>query len=269
MKARLLILFLSLCFSKLWSQDFYDYDHSLKYARHLFNTRQFNLAIEEYERALFQNNSNDSVIVELVKSYREAGKLNSHISRFDTIRVNNIGTREIINIEIAKALIASYDHTQAGSWMKSHQINDSIKTDLILANHLIAQDFKNAFLHLSVSSPNTLYSSLVTEANNLHFKKPWIAGSMSAIIPGTGKVYAGEWKDGLFSFVIITSTAFQAYRGFSRKGTNSVYGWAMGTLCLGFYSGNIYGACKSVKVFNKRLKDKISNRAELLFRDNL
>ena len=37
---------------------------------------------------------------------------------------------------------------------------------------------------------------------------------------------------------------------FNEKGIESVYGWIMGTLSVGFYIGNIYGSVKSARLYN-------------------
>jgi hypothetical protein len=65
-----------------------------------------------------------------------------------------------------------------------------------------------------------------------------------------GKVYSGRWKDGLVSLLFVGATGFQAYRGFSQKGSESIYGWIMGSLSVGFYIGNIFGSVKAAKIYN-------------------
>jgi hypothetical protein len=54
---------------------------------------------------------------------------------------------------------------------------------------------------------------------------------------------------------------WQAYRGFSKSGKNSVYGWVFASLATGFYIGNIFGSHKSAKKYNKKIDDNLYNEA--------
>ena len=86
----------------------------------------------------------------------------------------------------------------------------------------------------------------------MKYKSRFLAGSLSAIIPGMGKVYSGRWKDGIISLLFVAGTGYQAYRAFNDKGIESVYGWIMGSLSLGFYIGNIYGSAKAARLYNTK-----------------
>ena len=92
------------------------------------------------------------------------------------------------------------------------------------------------------------------------FKNPFIAGSFSALIPGTGKFYTGNWGDGVFSMLFIAGNVWQAYRGFNEHGIKSGYGWAFASLSASFYVGNIFGAVKAAKRYNKTRKNDIDNQ---------
>ena len=105
---------------------------------------------------------------------------------------------------------------------------------------------------------------LAAQGEIIKLKSPFLAGSMSAIVPGSGKFYTRDWKDGLIGFLTVGASAYQSVRGFQRRGINSGYGWVFGGLATGFYFGNIYGSVQSAKRYNKRkkqnLKLKIENR---------
>jgi hypothetical protein len=85
---------------------------------------------------------------------------------------------------------------------------------------------------------------------------------MSTFIPGSGKIYTKNWQDGLIALLFVASNAWQAYRGFSKDGVKSTYGWVFGSIGAGFWLGNIYGSYKSAQKFNKQIQkgyhDKIS-----------
>ena len=85
---------------------------------------------------------------------------------------------------------------------------------------------------------------------------------MSMLIPGTGKMYAGYWKDGLVSLLMTSMMAWQAYRGFDQRGIKSGYGWVYTGLATGFYIGNLYGTVKAVRKFNTHFKHQTIHKIE-------
>ena len=81
------------------------------------------------------------------------------------------------------------------------------------------------------------------------------------MVPGLGKVYTKNYNDALFSFVVIGTAAYPAYSGFSKKGANSIYGWISASLATSLYFGNVYGAYKAAKTYNKKINDAYIKRA--------
>jgi hypothetical protein len=96
------------------------------------------------------------------------------------------------------------------------------------------------------------YQPVIAAGTAIHYRKPWVAASLSAVVPGAGKVYAGQWKDGLFSLLFVAINGYQSYRGFHQKGLQSARGWIFGGLALGFYTGNVYGSAQTVKRYNRK-----------------
>jgi len=87
-----------------------------------------------------------------------------------------------------------------------------------------------------------------------------LAGVMSGIIPGSGKFYARDWKNGLISLVFIGVLGYQSYYGFNQKGLESGLGWVYGTLGFGFYIGNVVGSVSSANRYNAQKNQKLINR---------
>lgn len=75
-------------------------------------------------------------------------------------------------------------------------------------------------------------------------KKPWLAAFYSGLIPGLGKVYTGEWKDGLYACAVVSAFSWLTYRFAEKKGF-SPYTVLYGSMAFSFYIGNIYGSWKS------------------------
>jgi cellobiose phosphorylase len=98
----------------------------------------------------------------------------------------------------------------------------------------------------------------------LHYKSPALAMAFSMVIPGSGKIYSGDWKDGLFAMLMIGSMTYESYVGFHTRGTRSVLGWVFAGLSVGFYGGNIYGSYHSAQRYNARQNLNIHNESEKL-----
>jgi len=98
------------------------------------------------------------------------------------------------------------------------------------------------------------------EGKHLPRKNRFLAGSFSAILPGSGKVYTGRAYDGLYSFVLLGLTGWLTYDGFRRGGVNSIKGWSFGMLSGVFYLGNVYGSVLSARIYNRRVEDKFLER---------
>ena len=88
-------------------------------------------------------------------------------------------------------------------------------------------------------------------------KSPWVAGTLSAVIPGLGKGYLGRWPDGLISFTTGAATVAVAVLGFRDDGVRSTKGWALGALGAVFYGGNVYGSAVGARVANREVRDRL------------
>jgi len=99
---------------------------------------------------------------------------------------------------------------------------------------------------------------LVRGYEDLPQKSELLAGILSAILPGSGYVYAGQYGDGLTAFLLNglfiagTVTAVQ----------NAWYPAAAltGGIGLPFYVGNIYGSANAAKKYNNRIRREMRAR---------
>ena len=113
-------------------------------------------------------------------------------------------------------------------------------------------------------------NKLISIKNNLpnYHKSGFLAGTLSAIIPGLGKIYAGKTKQGLVSFFPIVFLGLQAYEVFASKngGLKSPWFIANAGLFAVFYIGNIWGSALSVSVKRKELQHEVNDQILLNLR---
>lgn len=91
---------------------------------------------------------------------------------------------------------------------------------------------------------------LFQEKASFKGKSPWLAGGMSAILPGSGKIYAGKTGQGIMSFMITTGLGLVAWENQRKRGTDHAATILFGSAFTIFYAGNIYGSMFSAKIAN-------------------
>jgi hypothetical protein len=139
-----------------------------------------------------------------------------------------------------KAVYTSYTLLLSGNYTRARLIADESK--------MINPRFPSDILNLTY------------KASKIKFKSPFLAAGFSTIIPGTGKFYTKNWADGFFSMLFVAGNAWQSFRGFREHGIKSGYGWVFASLSTSFYIGNIFGAVKAAKRYNKNKRNEIDNQ---------
>ena len=82
-------------------------------------------------------------------------------------------------------------------------------------------------------------------------RSPLAAAVLSALLPGSGKIYAGEVGDGLHSLVFIGLIGTLSVLSFRADGMDSVRGWIYASAGGVLYGGNIYGSIVSARRYNR------------------
>ncbi len=81
-------------------------------------------------------------------------------------------------------------------------------------------------------------------------KSPITAGLLSAIVPGSGRMYAGRWFDGFMGFVMVYLTASSAVEASKKDNVlNKGFSYSMFGV---FYTGEIYGAYRTAKYYQRQ-----------------
>lgn len=90
---------------------------------------------------------------------------------------------------------------------------------------------------------------------NTKEKNPVIAAAASAVVPGLGKVYAGELGEGISSFLVVGSMAAITAENWYRHGFTNWKTLLFGTMTAAFYIGNIYGSYVTVSIHNNDIRN--------------
>lgn len=109
--------------------------------------------------------------------------------------------------------------------------------------------------------------SLLPQDGELPRKSPLAAGILSAIVPGSGHMYAGHYGDGatalLLNGLFITGTVVALQQ------ENYAVAGVVGVIGLPFYIGNIYGAANAATKWNigvrKGLRDRLAVTLDYIY----
>lgn len=93
-------------------------------------------------------------------------------------------------------------------------------------------------------------------------KSPFIAGSLSAIVPGLGKVYAGNTAQGLSSFLRVGILGAITAENYFRLGIKHPQTILFASLFSAFYIGNIWGSALSVQIV--KTERDLENKSNIL-----
>jgi len=272
MKKILYLIYIILALSNFsFSQNIFDLEHSAKYAEHLYNTKDYSSAAKEYERILLLAPDSSEFILRLLKTYKHSNQIDKGIEKaaeiFGNIYYNY--PPDIIHIYLQFLIIQdNYSEchkilrTQTKLTRKEHQ--EFTLSTFLLENQTDSADAfiktifcsKNNDQENSVSNKFSELTSLFYSQKRIRSKKPLVASLLSTVVPGLGKIYANDIKNGLGVLSIISLYSWQSYRGFKHEGIKSFYGWSFGALATGFYIGNIYGSHQSAERENE-FQDKI------------
>ena len=264
-----LLLIFQFCQSE--GQDLFDVSNSMAFADYLFTAGEYQLAAIEYERVVYSDSTSLRAKMMLIKSYRMQGEYQKGISRINSFFKGYSEIPDGMATEMGRLLLHDQKYDETNDLLNlNNNISGNEMLFLRLSGEMLQGDFKSASVLFEKSSNNdagfmTDYGNLLELERKFRYKKPGVSIIMSAIIPGSGKVYSGFWKDGLISFIFVAASAYQSYRGFDQNGVRSVYGWIFGGLAAGFYIGNLYGSGKSANQHNSEFRHKIHHQVEEIF----
>jgi hypothetical protein len=88
------------------------------------------------------------------------------------------------------------------------------------------------------------------EFQNLPRKSPWLAGTLSAVLPGAGQAYVGAWQSALYSFAI-NSLFLASALELNRKGLQTT-SLAAGAVFSITYFGGILSASQAANLYNQK-----------------
>jgi putative component of membrane protein insertase Oxa1/YidC/SpoIIIJ protein YidD len=91
------------------------------------------------------------------------------------------------------------------------------------------------------------------------------AGIFSALLPGSGQIYAGRTADGIMAFLVNGTLIGGAL--VAAHNEEDVTAITLGVVAVGFYAGNIYGAVNAAHLYNEERRAAFLTGTRGLLRD--
>lgn len=255
-------VFLVLAGWHVQSQDLFDYKNSKSFADYLYRTKRYDLSAREYQRILFLKPTDTSSWINLVRSYHFQQNFSQALSFLDSAEASLGINDKRLGMLRAYSYLKTSDDNKLSNTLEKYQYSQGERKLLVAANNALKGNW-SYFQNFPETDDYWLnnFKSMADEIREDKSKSPFLAGLLSSIIPGSGKIYTKRGKDGLFSFALVGTSAWQASRLISRKGIANVGSIFFTGFAAGLYAGNIYGSVKTAKDYNDRLKIKNYERS--------
>lgn len=119
---------------------------------------------------------------------------------------------------------------------------------------------KYTYKYYDLSKEEKTLNNIYNDIYNFKQKSPLLAGLLSAIVPGLGKIYAKKIGSGFSAFFTVSILGSITIENINKNGIKSVSSIATGTLFLMAYSANIYGSVYSVKSYRDEFNEMVDYR---------
>lgn len=262
----IIISYLLIPFSSLpqsTSFEFHSPENIKKFADHLFCEGDYLRAIEQYE-LIKKNLDNDTIEFKAMLGYSSLGLYQESNEIFEGVNDKSNFYADAYLLSLKNQLLIASRLINDSSISSFNSIQMKSFSKLTTISMLYDDEFdipKEKFISTFDEEERNSVSSFYDYKVEPQYKSPTCAGIMSAIIPGSGKMYVGEWGDGITALIVTSLFAFLAYDNFSADHTTRA--WIFTGLGAFFYAGNIYGSIASAQIFNARIDFEFNNGLKL------
>jgi TM2 domain-containing membrane protein YozV len=250
-------------YSQSDSINFHSPKNKNKFADYLFCEGDYLRAVVEYE-SIIDVIKNDTIDFKIMFGYSSLGLFEESNEIFEKFSYESVFYSDGYLLSLKNNLIIeqrqfeyqripSFDSTQWKSFDRLFSIS------MLYGNKPIVS--KKDFVTIFEEDEQKTVSLLYDYKFNPQYKSEVLAGALSAVIPGSGKMYVGEWGDGITALLVTGLFAFLAYDNF--RANHKSRAWIFTGLGAFFYAGNIYGSVATAQIFNARIDFEFKNGLKL------
>jgi TM2 domain-containing membrane protein YozV len=260
-RACLVLLILFAAVAATAAPDYYSPASILLFADHLFQEQDFLRAAYEYERYLFGQDAEDPLSQEILyragKSFQCAGDYLRSLDLFGSLLESTVSMveRDRAIYEIGLTYFRMEQYSDSLSFLQTHPGGSGAPDAVLLssANLMMLGQWRQAEEVLKGCSASLAepLREIAREGSSMRRKSPLLAGILSSVVPGLGKIYAGEYGDGIQSLAFIGLFGTLSFLSFRSDGIDSIRGWIYASAGTLLHVGNIYGSVVSAGRFNR------------------
>lgn len=242
------------------------------YGKYLFYDNDFKRAISELKKASYFHDfvgykKADSINYLIgisyykIKNYSRSNRYLALIPNIDSLlygkAVFQLSKNYILNNDCDSAIL----YCKSVSEDKLLKMQSEKLTFILASSYLLLHKAESASEELQRANlTGSKLFNYCTELENFRPKSPFVAGSLSAIIPGTGKIYTNNLEHGLVTMFAVGLLGFRTVLEYNRGGINSAGFITFGVLLLITYTANIIGSAVSAKLYNEKHYNKIDSK---------
>jgi hypothetical protein len=265
----------------IWTLPGIKHDMALFFGERFFNSENYYDAITEYKRYIFFNSEKEDDSIS--HAYYKIGLACFHLGQSDKAiselrksiqAAHSARMQDERKIDLAVVLIASGNPKAAEFILIKvemfSQIPELKKKAAFFRGvaSLYSYDWEQAdeAFHVYFNDPEERsqempekLESLLERAQNMKYRSPKLAKILSAILPGSGQIYARDWRNGLNALLLNFATGYFfvddiLQRQYQDALFNALFIFGR------FYRGNRYHAKEAAIKYNERLNQNISSR---------
>jgi hypothetical protein len=175
-------------------------------------------------------------------------------------------------------MFAAYNYLHVSNYDTSFSIlsglsktglaNESLINFEMAGCSLLKKDYKGFDTYIKSVDTTSYY--LQKEAAQLIFfsnrmqehreKSPFLAATLSTLVPGLGKIYSGKTGEGISSLLTVGGLGLVTWEQYRHNGLKNYKTIIAASLFSLFYIGNIYGSYFSVIVSENEFNDEYKNK---------
>ena len=236
------------------------------FGNYLFCDKDYLRAIDEFNVVL-KEEWNDSLQFKVATSYYRMNEFSQAYIEFNKVHFNSEVYKQS-QYEKLRSLFKSNMYSFMRSEIEKSTSNRSLNSleilrlrnsTLLLEKNRLPP--KSNFISVFEKDDKNKLAEFYNWKLNPPYKSPIKAAIMSAIIPGSGKIYANEVGDGITAFLLTGLFTYLAVDKFQNNQNTSA--WLYTSIAAFFYAGNVYGSATAVQNYNAGIKFNFESEVKL------
>ena len=221
-----------------------------RYAMHLYRNGEYYRAVTEYRRLLHffpESQRTKETTLQIGRSYMAGGWLDEALEFWKKeVDPKSLDGSQQNRLKALYGLsLLDLDRSKSFSLRRKN-----VESAITVLTDVKEMDDEGRLIHGFINEWSTQPEPV--------YKSTWLAGSLSAILPGSGSFYSGRYLEGTYAFFI--TTLFWLATADAIANEDRLLTGLFGFFTLTFYGGNIYTAVNSVHKFNDQLESSKLHR---------